>query len=204
MPPLTAETRKTRCFNGTPLLTPTSAPAQSAGLVRRQPGTEGALGVPANTGGINVTGAPDHDLTAHVVQRREPHGVFVSESATEVLRHLQTEGREAVPVLSESGRFIVGWATGHSVLRAVAERLAVRAPASSIEAGDPEPGRSTLPGHHILEIAATAEYAGRHLGDIDWPPGYVPVSVTRQGHYREARDDLSVREGDVLGLLVRG
>ncbi|GAB7005486.1 chloride channel protein [Nocardioides sp. AN3] len=54
----------------------------------------------------------DADDTAHVVvETREPHAVFASESVVEVLRHLQTEGRDAVPVVSESGRFILGWAT---------------------------------------------------------------------------------------------
>jgi chloride channel protein, CIC family len=146
------------------------------------------------------TAALGAGTAARVVDRREPHAVFASESVVEVLRHLQTDGREAVPVVSESGRHIVGWATGHSVVRAVAGRLAVRPHAQAPEGDDP--GRSTLPGHHIVEIAVDADMVGETLGDLAWPPGHVAVSVTRDGNYREARHDLTVRDGDVVGLLV--
>ena len=143
---------------------------------------------------------PSAELSGPVVERRAPHTVFSSESVTEVLRHLQTEGRDAVPVVSEDGRYIVGWATGRSVLHAVADRLAVRAVLP--EGDEPEPGRSTLPGHHVLEVEATAQHAGQRLGQVEWPDGYVPVSLTREGRYREARPDVALREGDLVGLLV--
>jgi CBS-domain-containing membrane protein len=55
-----------------------------------------------------------------------PDAVFASESVTEVLRHLQTEGRHAVPVVSENGHYLIGWATAASVLHAIGHRLAVR------------------------------------------------------------------------------
>ena len=55
-----------------------------------------------------------------------PGAVFASESVTEVLRHLQTEGRDAVPVVSENGHYLIGWATAPSVLHAIGRRLAVR------------------------------------------------------------------------------
>jgi CIC family chloride channel protein len=54
--------------------------------------------------------------------------VFASESVTEVLRHLQTEDRDAVPVLSENGHYLIGWATAPSVLRAIGRRLGGRPP----------------------------------------------------------------------------
>jgi hypothetical protein len=47
---------------------------------------------------------------------------------TEVLRHLQTEDRDAVPVLSENGHYLIGWATAPSVLRAIGRRLGGRPP----------------------------------------------------------------------------
>lgn len=146
---------------------------------------------------------PSTDLTdaADVVGTREPRGVFATESVTEVLRHLQTEGRDAVPVMSENGRYIVGWATGRSVLRAVGDRLAV--PAGAASETDPEPGRSTLPSHHVIEVQAPAAQTGRRLGELEWPEGYVAVSLTRDGRYREARPELVLRTGDVIGLLAR-
>lgn len=136
---------------------------------------------------------------AKVVGRREPHGVFATESVTEVMRHLQTEGRDAVPVISENGRYIVGWATGRSVLRAVADRLAVRTASET----DGDPGRSTLPGHLVIEVEVPPTRPGRQLGELAWPDGYVPVSLTRHGRYREARPEIELRPGDVIGLLAR-
>lgn len=61
-----------------------------------------------------------------VAEARDPRAVFASESVVEVLRHLQSDEREAVPVLSEDGRHVIGWATAPSILRAIGERLSVR------------------------------------------------------------------------------
>jgi CBS domain-containing protein len=147
-------------------------------------------------------------LDVPILERRDPHAVFASESVVEVLRHLQTEGRDAVPVLSESGTHLVGWATGRSIARAVAERLAI--PPAARRAGDttdltePDPGRSTLPGRHVIEVAVGEELAGQAIEELAWPSGYVPVSVTRDGRYREALPGLRVRDGDVLGLIAHG
>jgi CIC family chloride channel protein len=144
---------------------------------------------------------PTVTLGNAVIDRRRPHAVFASESATEVLRHLQTEGRDAVPVISESGHHVVGWATERSVLRTIASRLAVRAVPPAGE--DPEPGRDTLPGHHVLEIEAAPEHVGSPLSAIAWPHGFVPISLIRHGRHHEARPEAVLRDGDVVGLLVR-
>jgi CIC family chloride channel protein len=143
---------------------------------------------------------PATALTEPVVRDREPRAVFATESVVEVLRHLQTEDRDAVPVLSENGRYVIGWATARSILRTIGHRLAVHAPAGTEEA---EPGHSTLPGHHVLEVEVSAEHAGRSLGEMTWPEGYVPVSLRRGGRHREARLDAVVRDGDLVGLLTR-
>jgi len=59
------------------------------------------------------------------VPAEQPGTVFASESIVEVLRHLQTEDRDEVPVLSEDGRYVVGSASSRSILHAIGRRLAV-------------------------------------------------------------------------------
>jgi CIC family chloride channel protein len=146
------------------------------------------------------TEPPAAALDAVVVERREPHAVFASESVVEVLRHLQHEGREAVPVVSENGRELVGWATGRSIARAIAHRLSI----TTSSVGGSDPGRSTLPEHHVLEVAIDGRGAGLRVVELGWPDGYLPVSITRDGRYREARPDVVLREGDLVGLIARG
>lgn len=141
------------------------------------------------------------------VAQRDPQAVFASESVVEVVRHLQTEGRDAVPVLSENGRFVIGWATARTVLHAIGDRLAVRtvgAGAAGVDRADgADPGHSTLPSHRVLEVRASVEHTGRRLGEIAWPEGYVPVSLTRGGRHREAAPEEVVHDGDTVGLLTR-
>ena len=143
---------------------------------------------------------PVADLAEPVIQRRDPRAVFASESVVEVVRHLQTESHDAIPVLAQSGRHVIGWATAHSILRAIGERLAVQA-ATGADGADP--GHSTMPAHHVLEVVAPAEHVGRSLGELTWPDGYVPVSLSSGGRHREARPDAVVRHGDLIGLLAR-
>jgi CIC family chloride channel protein len=79
-----------------------------------------------------------------------PGAVFASESVTEVLRHLQTEGRDAVPVVSENGHYLIGWATAPSVLHAIGRRLAVRPLESGVRTV-----RSAPPATARADLAAT-------------------------------------------------
>ena len=135
-----------------------------------------------------------------VVERRDPRAVFASESLMEVLRHLETHGGDAVPVLSEDGKVLIGWVTGRSVLGTIARQLAVRPHSGP----DGQPGRSTLPSHQVVAIAldAGSPLAGMPLGEVAWPDGYVAVGHTRGRQRGEPLPGIVLQAGDRVDLLV--
>ncbi|MEP9383946.1 chloride channel protein [Nocardioides cheoyonin] len=130
---------------------------------------------------------------------RAPSAVFDSESIVDVLRHMEAHRRDGLPVLSEDGQLIEGWVTNRSILRTVAHQLAAS------DAGRTDAGPGALPGHRILELAVAAgsPYAGRELGGVSWPDGYVAASVIRDDRLHPPEESLVLRPGDRVGLLAR-
>lgn len=133
-----------------------------------------------------------------VVGERDPQLVFENESVADVLRQLDAYGRDGLPVVTEDGRAIAGWITPESIVRAVRDELRTHRPDPDGVAPNP------LPGYRVLEIeigpASSAD--GRPLGEIAWPAGCLPVSITRDGGVRDATAETRVRRGDRLNLLL--
>ena len=62
-----------------------------------------------------------------------------------------------------------------------------------------------LHGYQILEVTIDADSpaAGHALGEITWPPGYIPVSVLDNHTLRDADSALTLVPGDRINLLAR-
>jgi CIC family chloride channel protein len=170
--------------------------------------------------GANGAGGPAGperaSLPGAVTYEREPQAVFATESLAQALRQLEVYGRDGLPVLSADGQQVAGWVTSTSVLRAVAREIRNSqeetaeaqaaadwdhdSPASTAEA-PPNP----LPGYRIVEItiADGSTAAGRELGDVAWPAGWVPVSLLRNRNLRQPDPKTVLDSGDRVNLLAR-
>ena len=124
-------------------------------------------------------------LPGTITYRSDLHAVYAGESLTQTLRQLAAYGRDGLPVLASDGGQAAGWITNDSVLHAIARRNRHRPTASRCTARPgPRPPAATepptpLPGYQVLEITIGpgSPGAGKALGTITWPPGYLPVSV---------------------------
>jgi chloride channel protein, CIC family len=153
-------------------------------------------------------------LPGRVTYQRDPQAVFAEESLAQTLRQLDAYGRDGLPVLSGDGRQVRGWITNDSVLQAVAREIgtsppqADRVPAARIP-GAGRPGRppeppTPLPGYQVLEVTIDPDSpaAGKTLGTVTWPEGFIPVSVLRHRKLDEPDPGLTLAPGDRVSLLA--
>jgi chloride channel protein, CIC family len=169
------------------------------------------LPVAGQPAGNGISAAPAR-LPGPVTYRRDPQAVFAGESLAQTLRQLDAYGRDGLPVLSGDGQQVQGWITNDSVLRAVAREI------GSSPSQVPKPARATgaisqgsaaepptpLPGYEVLEVTIDADSlaAGKPLGSIAWPEGFVPVSVLCSRNLDEPDPSLMLSPGDRVSLLA--
>ncbi|TWP36063.1 prolipoprotein diacylglyceryl transferase [Leekyejoonella antrihumi] len=146
----------------------------------REPTSSAVSGLPPDARLYRLLGA--------VTRIREPQALFSDDSLAQVLRQLVRYGRDGLPVLSTDGHQLQGWVTNQNVLRAVSAGLFAAEPTAerrTAEWADPHPqGPDRDPGtrrsgYRIVEYTLTEDTVavGGRLEAIDWPPGYLPVSV---------------------------
>jgi len=138
-------------------------------------------------------------LPGPVTHQHYPQVLFASESLTQALRQLELYGRDGLPVIADDGQHLQGWITTQNVLQAVARHIhtAQAGTAQPQPAAGPAPhgphddldqAPTPLGSYQVLEItiAAGSPAVDQALGDIAWPPGYIPVSVLLPGRFLSA------------------
>ena len=155
-------------------------------------------------------------LPGPVTHQHDPQVLFASESLTQALRQLELYGRDGLPVIADDGQHLQGWITSQNVLQAVARHIH----AAQGGTGQPQPATgpalhgphddlrqapTPLGGYQVLEItiAAGSPAAGQALGDIAWPPGYIPVSVLDNRTLQDPDPGITLVPGDRVSLLAR-
>jgi CIC family chloride channel protein len=152
-------------------------------------------------------------LPGRVTYQREPQAVYAGESLAQALRQLDAYGRDGLPVLSGDGRQVQGWITNDSVLQAVAREIGTSPPQASRPAPHTNDARqpasaadppTPLPGYQVLEVTIDPDSpaAGKTLGTITWPEGFIPVSVLRHRKLGEPDPGLTLAPGDRVSLLA--
>jgi chloride channel protein, CIC family len=152
-------------------------------------------------------------LPGRVTYQRDPQAVFAGESLAQTLRQLDAYGRDGLPVLSGDGRQVQGWITNASVLQAVAREIGGSPPqtsrpaarATGAGAGAPATEPPTpLPGYRVLEVSIDPDSpaAGKALGTIAWPEGFIPVSVLHHRNLDEPDPGVTLAPGDRVSLLA--
>ena len=154
-------------------------------------------------------------ISGPVAYRFDPQALFASESLGQALRQLEVYGRDGLPVLSDDGHQIQGWATSASVLRALSRKISgahdevAQAQAAAdwdhdvTESPEQHPP-APLPGYQVIELAIADDSpaAGQKLKDVRWPPASTPVSVLRGRQLRAPHPDLTLTAGDRVSLLL--
>jgi chloride channel protein, CIC family len=157
--------------------------------------------------------APQTPLPGTITYRSDPQAVYASESLTQTLRQLAAYGRDGLPVLASDGGQAAGWITNDSVLHAIAREIgtappqAGAPPAQAADTGPPDGASqppTPLPGYRVLEITIGpgSPGAGKAIGSITWPPGFLPVSVLHGSTLHEPHPDLVLAPGDRISLLT--
>jgi CIC family chloride channel protein len=152
-------------------------------------------------------------LVGPVTLSRRPQALFAEEDLEQARRQLILYGRDGLPVISHDGQ-LRGWLTRADVLRALTtslnsseEEIEEAAAAAEFAADDPSAVRrpsTPLEGYEILElrILADSPARSRRVGEVDWPPGSIPVAVTQGREIRAARPDLDLRLGERVIVLA--
>jgi CIC family chloride channel protein len=153
-------------------------------------------------------------LVGPVTGKRRPQILFTEEDLEHARRQLILYGRDGLPVLSRDGR-LRGWLTRADVLRAldsklstseqeiqqgaIAAEFAVEDPAKAIH----EP-TTPLQNYQTLELRVLPDSParGRHIADIQWPPGCIVVALTQGREIRAAGPDLQLQPGERVILLA--
>ncbi|MGH3796652.1 MAG: chloride channel protein [Pseudonocardiaceae bacterium] len=178
-----------------------------------------SLDITTPVDGNGSAGGPGHrDWTAvlgPVTRIRESHTLFANESLAQALRQLVLYGRDGLPVLSTDGQHLQGWITNQNVLRTVAAQVAAEEPAitagqRAAEWADPHAGEAAhdpntqLAGYQIAEFTLHSDSAasGRTLGELDWPPGYLPVSIVHNRRLTNTDPTLRLSAGDRVNVVV--
>jgi CIC family chloride channel protein len=168
---------------------------------------------------VRPAAAPDPGhgpLPGPVTSQHGPQVLFAGEPLAQALRQLALYGRDGLPVLSADGRQLQGWITSQNLVHAVARRISA-APAATREAQlaagwalpDPpaalEQAPDPLPGYQVVEITITGDSpaAGRALGEISWPSGWIPVTVLASHALRDPDPGITLAAGDRVNLLAR-
>jgi len=154
-------------------------------------------------------------LLGPVTRVREPQALFANDSLAQALQQLVRYGRDGLPVIDTDARCVQGWLTNQNVLRAVATYLAnaepeMAASRSAATWADPRAKtaehdmRSQLSGHQIVERTLRPDSAavGRTLGELDWPPGHLPMSILHDRQLVEADPTFCLSTGDRVNILV--
>jgi len=149
-------------------------------------------------------------LPGPVTHQHRPQILFAGESLTQALRQLELYGRDGLPVLSADGQHLQGWITSQNVLQAVSRHVHITL-AGAAQAqphgsqDDLREAPTPLRGYQILEItiAAGSPAAGRALGDVTWPPEWIPVTVMDNRALRDAGPGITLTPGDRVNLLAR-
>ena len=154
-------------------------------------------------------------LPGPVTHRHHPQLLFASESLSQALRQLELYGRDGLPVISADGQHLQGWITSQNVLQAVARHMhpapATAQASHSARPAVPAPQAAPrdppdpLSGYQILEITipAGSPAVGQALGDITWPPGWIPVTVLDARTLRDPDPGITLAPGDRVNLLGR-
>jgi CIC family chloride channel protein len=164
-------------------------------------------------GGDGDAAAPPAPLPGTITYRSDPQAVYAGESLTQTLRQLAAYGRDGLPVLSSNGGHATGWITNDSVLHAIVRQIgtaqtdADAPPAQASDAGPPDQAiqpPTPLPGYQVLEITIgpSSPGAGKAIGAITWPPGFLPVSVLHGSTLHEPHPGLVLAPGDRISLLT--
>jgi chloride channel protein, CIC family len=167
---------------------------------------------PPHNGNVDQT-TPPAPLPGTITYRSDPQAVYTSESLAQTLRQLAAYGRDGLPVLSSDRGQAAGWITNDSVLRAIAREIGTAPPqagAPPVQAADAgpldqsPPPPTPLPGYQVLEIAIGpgSPAAGKTIGTITWPRGYLPVSILHGRTLHEPHPDLVLAPGDRISLLT--
>ena len=149
------------------------------------------------------------------LRRRQPQALFANDSLAQALRQLVLYGRDGLPVIDTDARRVQGWLTSQNVLRAVAAYLAdvqpdIAASRTAAKWADPQAGtaehdpHSQLAGYRIVEhtLAPDSAAVGRILSELDWPAGYLPVSVLHDRRLVDADPTVRLTTGDRINILV--
>jgi CIC family chloride channel protein len=171
--------------------------------------------LPAAPGPAGQQAASHDPLPGPVTRRLSPQVLFATESLTQALRQLELYGRDGLPVISDNGQHVQGWITSSNVLQAVACHIRAAQPGrpQAQPAAEPAlPGPrddlreapTPLDNYQLLEIAIPdgSPSAGQALGDITWPPGYIPVTVLDNGTLRDPDPGIILAPGDRVSLLA--
>ena len=153
-------------------------------------------------------------LVGPVTLTRRPQVLFTEEDLEHARRQLILYGHDGLPVLSHDGK-LRGWLTRADVLRALTTKLDSSdadieqgAVAAQFAAKNPTAAIHTpstpLRGYETLElrIPSDSPARGRHVRDIEWPPGCVAVAVTRGREIRAARPDTELEPGERMIVLA--
>ena len=155
-------------------------------------------------------------LPGPVIHQHYPQVLFTSESLTQALRQLELYGRDGLPVIAADGQHLQGWITSQNVLQAVARHMHT----AQADTAQPQPAAEPVPhgphddlhqaptplgGYQVLEItiAAGSPAAGQALGDIAWPPGWIPVTILDNHTLRDPDPGITLVAGDRVNLLAR-
>ena len=141
-------------------------------------------------------------LPGTITYRSDPQAVYASESLTQTLRQLAAYGRDGLPVLSGDGRPASG--LDHQRQRAARHRPGNRHCPTRRQRSSPARPPTPLPGYQVLEITIGpgSPGAGKAIGSITWPPGFLPVSVLHGSTLHEPHPDLVLAPGDRISLLT--
>jgi len=187
---------------------------KAADAMRPFPRPLAVVGGPGHRDGDGDGGGPGPArLPGRVTYRRDPQAVFAAESLAQALRQLESYGRDGLPVLSGDGRQVQGWITNASVLQAVAREIGTSPPQASPPAAHLDGARlrasaaeppTPLPGYRVLEVSIDQDSpaAGKALGSVAWPEGFIPVSVLRHRNLDEPDPGLTLAPGDRVSLLA--
>jgi chloride channel protein, CIC family len=148
-------------------------------------------------------------LPGLITHHSDPQAVFADESLALTLRQLAAYGRDGLPVLSADRQQVRGWITNDSVLRAVAREIgtlparAARVSGPALQVSPPRPP-TPLAGYQVLEITIGpgSPAAGKTLGTITWPRGWIPVSILRHRSRQEPDPGFAMATGDRISLLT--
>ena len=170
-----------------------SRATRPAGPVRSRPGAAARPGHPAaQSAGALRRGVPDPGpAPARALRPRRPAGAVRRRAAPARLDHQPERAAGRGPPHARRPRRRTG-TTGRRTGRLRPAGRAREPPAP-------------LRGYQILEITipAGSPAAGRALGDISWPPGWIPVTVMDNHTLRDPDPGIILVPGDRVNLLAR-